>query len=40
MNKKQKNKIYEIIGRIIIFLTLYIGIILFCTWAFLQNTIY
>lgn len=40
MNKKQKNKIYEIIGRIFIFLIFYTLLILLGVWAFMQNTIY
>jgi hypothetical protein len=41
MKKKiQKNKAYELIGRIVVYGSLYIGSIIFMCWAFLQNTIY
>lgn len=37
---KKTNKIYELIGRAVVYLSLYVGAIAFCCWAFLQNTIY
>lgn len=35
-----KNKIYELIGRTVVFLTAYSSVIMFIIWAFEQNTIY
>ncbi len=35
-----KNKIYELIGRAVVYSTIYLGSIAFIMWAFLQNTIY
>lgn len=35
-----KNKIYELIGRIVVFLGVWAGGVAFVVWAFLQNTIY
>ena len=40
MKEKRKKKIYEIIGRIVVFLTIYFSIIALGVWAFMQNTIY
>ncbi len=36
----KKQKIYEIIGRITIFIALHAGLVLFGLWALSQNTIY
>ena len=38
--KLDKNKIYALIGRAVVYSSTYIGIILFGFWAFCQNTIY
>ena len=35
-----KNKIYELIGRAVVYGTLYIGAVAGFVWAFCQNTIY
>lgn len=35
-----KKKIYELIGRAVVYGTLYIGTVLGMVWAFMQNTIY
>ena len=35
-----KSKIYEFIGRAVVYSTIYLGSIAFIMWAFLQNTIY
>ena len=35
-----KNKIYEFIGRAVVYSSLYIVTVLFGMWAFCQNTIY
>jgi hypothetical protein len=41
MKKKiQKNKIYELIGKTVVFGSIYAGSIAFVIWSFLQNTIY
>lgn len=40
ITKKQEKKIFEAIGRLVVYGTLYIAGIQFCIWAFLQNTIY
>lgn len=36
----KKNKIYELIGRAVIYIGLYAGAVIFTVWAFMQNTIY
>lgn len=36
----KKSKIYELIGRVTVFLVAYTGTIAFIVWAFLQNTVY
>ena len=36
----KKNKVYEIIGRAVVYLGLYAGAVAGTVWAFLQNTIY
>lgn len=36
----KKNKIYELIGRAVVYTSLYAAAILGTVWAFLQNTIY
>lgn len=36
----KKNKIYAFIGRVVVYVGLYVGAILFGVWAFMQNTIY
>lgn len=38
--KKNKSKIYEFIGRAVVYVSLYIGTILFGIWAFMQNIVY
>ena len=35
-----KNKVYELVGRLVVYGALYVGSIAFVYWAFLQNTIY
>lgn len=40
MKKKTKKKIYEIIEKIVVFLTVYFSIVALGVWAFMQNTIY
>lgn len=40
MKKIDKNKLYEFIGRAVVYSTMYIGSIAFGVWSFLQNTIY
>lgn len=40
MKKKTKEKIYTIIGRIVVYIVLWASGVAFVTWAFLQNTIY
>ena len=35
-----KNKIYELIGRIVVYGAAYIGTVAFMVWVFLQNTVY
>ncbi len=35
-----KSKIYELIGRAVVYSTLYIGAVAGFVWAFCQNTIY
>ena len=36
----KKNKIYELIGRAVVYLGLYVGAVAGAVWAFMQNTIY
>ena len=36
----KKNKIYELIGRAVVYAGLYAGAVVFTVFAFLQNTIY
>ena len=36
----KKNKIYELIGRAVVYATLYVSAVAFTIFAFLQNTIY
>ena len=36
----KKNKIYETIGRAVVYSSLYITAVVGTVWAFLQNTIY
>ena len=36
----KKNKIYEFIGRAVVYLGLYVGAVAGTVWAFMQNTIY
>lgn len=38
--KLDKNKVYALIGRAVVYSSAYAGIILFGFWAFCQNTIY
>lgn len=38
--KIDKNKIYALIGKIIIYSSMYVGLILITVWGFLQNTVY
>ena len=33
-----KNKIYELIGRVVVFTAGYAGAVAFCVWAFLECT--
>lgn len=40
MRKIDKNKVYALIGKIVVYGLLYVGSIAFGVWAFLQNTIY
>lgn len=35
-----KNKIYELIGRAVVYSTIYAGAVAGFVWAFCQNTIY
>lgn len=35
-----KSKIYELIGRVVVYGSLYVGTVVFWMWAFCQNTIY
>lgn len=35
-----KNKIYELIGRAVVFTAGYAGAVAFCMWAFMQGTTY
>lgn len=35
-----KKKIYELIGRAVVYIGLYAGAVLGIVWAFMQNTIY
>ena len=36
----KKNKLYEFIGRAVVYISLYIAAVAGTVWAFLQNTIY
>lgn len=36
----KKSKIYELIGRAVVYAGLYVGAVAFTVFAFLQNTIY
>lgn len=36
----KKQKLYELIGRAVVYGSLYVGTVAFMIWAFLQNTIY
>ena len=36
----KKSKIYELIGRAVVYASLYAGAVAFTVFAFLQNTIY
>lgn len=38
--KLDTNKIYNFIGRAVVYSTLYISAVAFTVWAFCQNTIY
>jgi hypothetical protein len=38
--KLDTNKIYNFIGRAVVYSTLYISAVAFIVWAFCQNTIY
>lgn len=38
--RNMKKKIYEIIGRIVVFLSIYVGAVALMVWAFMQNTVY
>lgn len=38
--KLDKNKVYNFIGRAIVYSTLYVATVIGTAWAFLQNTIY
>lgn len=40
MKKKTKEKIYTIIGKIVVYIVLWASGVALVTWAFLQNTIY
>lgn len=33
-------KLYELIGKVVVYTTLYISAVAFTIWAFMQNTIY
>ena len=35
-----KNKIYELIGRVVVFTAGYTSTVIFCVWAFMQGTSY
>lgn len=36
----KKNRIYEFIGRAVVYASIYAGAVCFTVWAFMQNTIY
>jgi hypothetical protein len=38
--KIDKNKIYALIGRVVVYSTIYVGAIASCVFSFLQNTVY
>ena len=38
--KINENKVYELIGRVVVALSLYAGMVAFIVWGFMQNTIY
>lgn len=38
--KIDKNKVYQFIGRAVVYSTLYISAVAFMIWGFCQNTIY
>ena len=40
MKKINKNKVYELIGRAVVFTAGYVSTVAFFVWAFLQNTVY
>lgn len=40
MKKIDKNKVYAFIGRAVVYIGLYAGVVLGIIWAFCQNTIY
>lgn len=40
MKRINKNKIYNLIGRAVVYSSLYIATVGFTVWAFCQNTIY
>lgn len=40
IKQNKLNKIIVVIGRLLIYSSIYVGMIAFTTWAFLQNTIY
>ena len=40
MKNTKKQKIFEIIGKITVYVLLHAGLAMFGYWAFLQNTIY
>ncbi len=36
----KKQKIYELIGRVVVFITLHAGAVAFCLWALSRMTVY
>lgn len=38
--KLNKNKLYQLIGRAVVYSSLYIATVAFSVWAFCQNSIY
>jgi len=38
--KLHRNKIYKIIGQVVVYGSLYIGSVVFCYWGFLQGMTY
>lgn len=40
MKKETKEKIYSIIGKIVVYISIWACGVAFVVWAFLQNTIY